>query len=72
MSASIPGPSFPVVADVACPLRSALGVSPLPSNGSSNCLDFWTMATSRLPGVMPFPSFGPSAPSRDAAYYDLG
>ena len=72
ISAPLPGLSVPLAADGACPLRFTLGASPLLSSGSSSCLDFWTMATSRLPVVEPFSSFGPSAPSLDVTYYGLG
>jgi len=72
ISAPLPGLSVPLAADVACPLRFTLGASPLLSSGSSSCLDFWTTATSRLPVVKPFSSFGPSAPSLDVTYYGLG
>ncbi len=53
ISKPVPGHAVSEVANDACPLRSALGASPLPSSGSSSCLDFWTMVSSRPPGQCP-------------------
>ena len=43
-----PERSSPLAAVGASAARAALGASPLPSSGSSSCLDFWGMASPRL------------------------
>ena len=59
-ASSVPERSFPCVAVGASPLRDILGASPLPSSGSSSCLDFWRDALLRRMVVSLFFLFGPS------------
>ncbi len=64
---SLPGRSLPLAAVGASALRSPLGASPLPMNGSSSCLDICDIAPSRLERASPSFTFGPSLPASPAA-----
>jgi hypothetical protein len=62
-SLSLPGCPLPFAAVGSSTLPPSLGASPLPMNGSSNCLAICGMDLSRLERASPSFTFGPSLPA---------